>query len=270
MEKYERLDLDDPKYTEFWIGNANEFWRRADRDRRNNLGDAVRETLEDVARYCAAFPQDPKLHMVLPDNLIQYTSGRVEELLNVVVGIDAIARTGAAPNSVGMLSNWVNLLQYSVEPLVGAQCAWILRGTVDWLTQQEDVHPWDLSIVFMAAQMTQEYSTKKDSEALAIACSTDTNAERLTMRLMTVMGHTVVGDVWWRAINDMHGGAPDAPMPEMPVAREVVSRKERADQAWWRYGQEMKKTPQYAWVRAWVGSLISPSRDETFSTNGLL
>lgn len=270
MDKYERLNLDDPKHTDIWLGYTNEFWRRADRDRMRDLGDAVRETFEDVARYCSAYPNDPKLHMVLPDCLIQYTAARVEELLSVVVGIDAIVRTGAAPNSVGMLSNWVNQLDYSIEPLVGAQCAWILRGTVDWLTQQEGVHPWDSTIVVMAAQMTQEYATPEDSEALALSASTDANADRLTWRMMTVMGHTAMGPVWWKAINEVHGGSPDSPMPEMPVAREIVSRKERANQAWWRYGDEMKATPQYAWARAWMGSLISPSRDETFSTNGLL
>ena len=270
MDNYERLNLDDTTRTEYWIGNANEFWRRADRDQRPNLSNAVRETLEDVVRYCKAFPDDPKLRIVLPDNLIQYTSGRVSELLAVVTGMDAIARTGAAPNNVGMLSNWVNLLGYSIDPMEGASCAWTLRGTVEWLTQQEKVHPWDYPIVFMAAQMTQQYSTVQDSKDLASIFAKDTNADRMTMRLMTVMGHTVVGELWWNIVNNAHGGDPGMPMPEMPVARDVVTRKERAEQAWWRYGHEMNQTVQYAWVRSWVGSLISPRRDETFPTNGLL
>ena len=270
MDDYPRLNLQNSKEAEYWIGNANEFWRRADRDQRNNLSNAVRETLEDVVLYCRAFPDDPKLRMILPDNLIQYTSGRVSELLAVVTGMDAIVRTGAAPNNVGMLSNWVSLLGYSIDPLEGASCAWTLRGTVEWLTQQEKVHPWDYPIVFMAAQMTQQYSTLEDSRALALCCAKDTNPERMTMRLMTVMGHTAMGDIWWKTINTMYGSATDTPMPEMPVAREVVSRKERSDQAWWRYGHEMNQTVQYAWVRSWVGSLTAPVRDETFPTNGLL
>lgn len=270
MHQYERLNLYGPDQADIWLGNANEFWRRADRDRRSELSNEVRQTLEDVALYCAAHPSDSKLHMVLPDNLIQYTAARVSELLVVVRGMDAIVRTGAAPTSVGMLSNWVNLLHYEVDPLEGAQCAWTLRGTVEWLTQQEGVHPWDSAIVFMAVKMTQDYATPQDLEAMALACAMDSNAERMTMRLMTVMGHTDVGDTWWKSINAVHGGSLNTPMPEMPVAHEVVSRKERAEQAWWRYGHEMKETPQYGWVRSWVGSLVSPSRDETFPTNGLL
>lgn len=271
MDTYPRLNLENPEETQYWLGNANEFWRRAVRDRRNSdLSKAVRDTLADVVRYCIAFPEDPKLHMVLPDNLIQYTSARSSELLNVVVGIDAIVRTGAAPNNVGMLSNWVSLLGYSFDPLEGASCAWSLRETVGWLTQQEKVHSWDSAIVFMAAQMTQDYSTRQDSEALALVCATDNNADRMTMRLMTVMGHTAVGDIWWKTINAAHHGSPYTPMPDMPIAREVVTRSDRADQAWWRYGHEMDKTPQYAWVRAWVGALMSPNSNETFSTNGLL
>lgn len=270
MDAYPRLNLENPKETQYWIGNANEFWRRADRDKRQNLSQAVRDTLEDVARYCAAFPDDPKLHMVLPSSLIQYTSDRSSDLLNVVAGIDAIVRTGAAPNSVGMLSNWVSLLNYSFEPLEGASCAWSLRETVGWLTQQEKVHSWDSAIVFMAAKMTQQYSTRQDSEALSNSCAMDSNVDRMTMRLMTVMEHTAVGDLWWKAIKKTHNGSPDTPMPEMPIARDVITRSERADQAWWRYGHEMEKTPQYAWVRAWVGALTSPASNETFSTNGLL
>lgn len=267
---YERLHLYKPGQQEQWVWNANEFWRRAYRDRHSDLSKEVRETLEDVAQYCAAYPSDPRMHIVLPDNLIHYTAGRVEELLPVIVGIDAIARTGAAPNNVAMLSNWVSALHYSADPLVGAQCAWILRGTVEWLTQQKGEHPWDSAIVFMAAQMTQDYSTPEDAQSLALSAAMDANAERLTWRMMTVMGHTAAGPIWWKAINDVHGGSPDAPMPELPIAREVVTRKERADQAWWRFGHEMKATPQYAWARAWMGALICPSRDETFSTNGLL
>lgn len=273
MDTYPRLVLDSDDPTQciaLWVGNSQEFWRRADRDMRRNIDHEVVNTFTDVVRCCRLDPMDATLGRILSDSFISYTSGRADLLLPVVLGIDAIVRTGAAPTSVSMLSNWVNLVDYGIEPAAAADCAGVLRGTVQWLTEAKTVHPWDCALVFMAAQLAHNAGTPQAVQDLAADCAMDANGERLTMRTMTVLEHTPVGAVWWRTVNAQRGGSPDAPLPQMPIARDCVRRRERANQAWWRYGDEMRRTPEYAWALNWIGALISPSRDEIFSTNGLL
>lgn len=273
MDTYPRLVLntDDPtQCIEMWVGNSDEYWRRADRDMRRNIDHEVFNTFIDVVRCCHLDPMSSTLGSILSHSFIQYTSGRADLILPVVQGIDAIVRTGAAPTSVGMLSNWVKLIDYGIEPGVASDCAGVLRGTVHWLTQSKTVHPWDSALVFMAAQLAHYAGAHQDAKDLAADCAMDTNAQRLTLRTMTVLEHTEVGPLWWQTVNAQRGGSPEAPLPQMPIARECIARRERANQAWWRYGEQMQRTPEYDWALNWMGSLISPSRDESFSTNGLL
>ena len=270
MYNYPRLNLDDQQKIDYWKSAAKEFWRCADRDQRRNLQSIIYETLEDVTRYCHVFPKEATQDPALPACFIQYTSGGVDALPAIVHSLEGIVRTGAAPANLGMLSNWVSLLDYSIEPAQGSGLAASLAQTVGSLTQAVDVHLWDSAIVYMAARLAHEHGEPGSSQALAAACALDTNPSRMAARLMTVIEHTEMGPIWWQTINSVYGGSADAPMPEMPIAREIISNKERDHQAWWRYGDEMQMTPQYVWAKTWLTSLTSPSRDATFSTNGLL
>ena len=273
VDKYPRLALttDDPtQCIEMWVGNSNEYWRRADRDNLRNIDHEVVNTFVDVVRCCYLDPMSSTLGRILSDSFINYTSGRADLVLTVVQGIDSIVRTGAAPTPIGMFSNWVKLIDYGIEPGVASDCAGVLRGTVHWLTQAKTVHPWDSALVFMAAQLAHNAGAVQDVKALAVDCAMDTNGERLTLRTMTIIEHTQEGALWWKTVNTQRGGSPEAPLPQMPVARECIARRERSEQAWWRYAAEMQRTQEYVWALNWIGALISPSRDEIFSTNGLL
>ena len=274
MNTYERLNLTsrDPEHADHWRQETYTFWRN--KFRRSGYSEQtaleIQGTLDDIVRYCHMYPGDATLYQAIPDVFIQYTSGKTDALPAICSALNAIVRTGAVPTSVAMLSNWVSLIEYETQLDNGAASAKVLRDAVGWLTEADAVHPWDAAIVFMATHLTHTFGTTEETEQLAFVAAKDTNLERMATRLMTVMEHTKVGPLWWKSINTMQGGSSEAPLPALPVAHDIVLRKDRANQAWWRFGHEMKLTPEYTWVKLWLNSLVCPDKDETFSTNGLL
>lgn len=273
MFAYPRLNLDNEEETKTWPSLAHEYWRRTFRDnygRGNYYDNEVQATFSDVVAYCQKYPVVATVETICPENLVHFTSGDPSQLARVVPFLDAMVRTGAAPIHLGMLSNWVTLLEYAIEQEQLQACAEHLKGTLEYLTAQPAVHLWDNALVYMAVLSAEKAENTELLHALAQVCAVDTNAARAASRLMTVMEHTNAGPLWWRTINVAKGGSEDAPLPTLPNAHETVKRKERSTQAWWRYAPEMHATPEYQWVHQWMHSLMSPSRDVAFSTNGLL
>lgn len=271
MRTYPRLNLENDDEAKTWVSLAHEYWRRIFRDcYGRGFEQEARETVDDVVKYCQQYPDVATVDCVFPESLVLFTSGDPAHLNNVVPWLDSMVRTGAAPVSLGMLSNWVTLLEYAAAPAQLKSWSGQLKNTVEYLTSQEPVHRWDNALVYMAVKTAEMSNSPKRLKDLARACAKDTNPERAASRLMTVMEHTASGALWWETLNGHHNGAKGVALPALPNAKETVKRKERSEQAWWRYTHEMHATKEFEWVHAWTTSLMSPSRDMTFTTNGLL
>ena len=166
---------------------------------------------------------------------------------------------GAKPSSVALLSNWCNdFNRFEFKAAEYTQMFESFMTGVKWLNTQpaEPRHLLDnlyfYGLAFCAAQLSYPMNS------FLVETFKDSSVERAVERYMTIGQHTeqLKGDAW-RALLQANNGVyiPAVDLFALPYPAVWVSRKERSDQAWWRYRHEMINAPEYQHVVEWVKGL---------------
>lgn len=268
-DEYERrykLNSIIPKDLGHWLSSVQDFWRRIDRDIMDisNKKELVpyMSYLDDV-KFLVKHSSDnfrlnlnntelDKKYLLLSNSFIQLYPWSTLKEDPMWDFLKEWSSTGTALTSVGMFSNWVvslcNLIyaaKYQSEYFEGDANSWLsstFKHSLECMVRLPDEHPLQMSFSFIASQAVSENNIKQYLNAVF-------NCSQPWAHLLCAHSHSskINSSCSWIAQGLQHVGL-DAKLEHMLVIPDIydVQRKERAaEQAWWRYTNEMYSRPSY-------------------------